>query len=402
MPKDWRLPVTGVNFGGWLSQSDLTAKRLETFITRADFAFVRERGFNTVRLPFDARLVQARDGGLRAEGVAWLTKALEWCRAEGLRLILDLHEIEGHSFTDMSQNDLYQDPALRSRARKLWVALARHFAKEGEYLFFELLNEAVAPEARLWQDLAEDLTAAIRGVDPSRPLVVGSNLWNCAGEFANLKPTGDARTVYTFHFYEPIHVTHQGAPWVKWAAGLPLPQPYPGKAVGIEAVLGRGDTQAEAQARHLKGVWNSRRLEEALQPVLEFRARHRVPIFCGEFGVYLKAPRETQLAWMRDFTGLLVKHGFGFTYWSHRGMDFGLYYEGAPWGHLPQYSNPAHLDTELADLLAERARRVAPAAAAQGGAAAARAAARNPTPAKKARPRGQAVPAAKARKRPAR
>jgi hypothetical protein len=106
-------------------------------------------------------------------------------------------------------------------------------------------------------------------------------------------------------------------------------------------------------------------MEEALTPVLAFRQRHQVPVFCGEFGVYLNAPRAGQLAWMRDFTGLLVRHGLGFTYWSHRGMDFGLHYSGVPWGHLPQYANPGGLDEELTQLLQRRAAELGERAAAR-------------------------------------
>ena len=192
-------------------------------------------------------------------------------------------------------------------------------------------------------------------MDARRPLVVGSNLWNCAGEFASLKPTGDARTVYTFHFYEPTHFTHQGAPWVAWARTLPLPQPYPGEAVGVEAVLGRGDPQAEAQAGHLAGRWDAARLEAALRPVLDFRERHQVSVFCGEFGVYLKAPRADQLRWMEDFMAVLARQKLGFTYWSYRDMDFGLDCRAEPWKDLPQYGGGG-MDRTLAGLLGGCAR----------------------------------------------
>ena len=198
------------------------------------------------------------------------------------------------------------------------------------------------------------MLAAIRAVDERRPVVMGANLWSMAAEFERLEPLDDPRVLYTFHFYEPSHFTHQGAPWVPWALKLPA-QPYPGLAAGVEALLGHGDAQAEAQAAHLAGPWDAARLEALLAPVIAFRAKHKVPIFCGEFGVYLKAGRADQLRWMEDFTGLLVKHGFGFTYWNYRGMDFGLHYEEAKWGHLPQYQNARKLDQELMDLLKRRA-----------------------------------------------
>ena len=355
MAQSWQECITGVNFGGWISQSDLSRERLETFITEADFRFVKEQGFNTVRLPFNAQLVFTPKGELDPEGVAWLDKAVAWAEAEGLRLILDLHEIEGHSFVDMNGNGIYTSREMRKRACRLWAALAERYLAKGNELLFELLNEPVAPTAEAWQDLAEEMTAAIRDRDERRPLIVGSNLWNCAGEYVRLKPTGDARTVYTFHFYEPNHFTHQSAPWVAWTKKLPMPQPYPGEARGVAELLGKGDVQAEAQAGHLVGYWDAARLDSLLKPVLEFRDRHQVSVFCGEFGVYLAAPRENQLRWMEDFTGLLVKHRFGFTYWSYRDMDFGLFYRDRPWGHLPQYQNPGNLDSDLLALLARRA-----------------------------------------------
>lgn len=353
-----KLPtLSGVNFGGWLSQSDLSRQRLETFITENDFRLLQARGFNTVRVPFNAALLWQR-GALLPEGLAWLDRAVAWAKAAGLIIILDLHETPGHSFVDMGANDIYGNPQQRKDAAALWTALARHYSGEGDRVLFELLNEPVAPDAGHWQSLAQQLTDAIRDQDERRPLVMGSNLWNTAGEFASLKPTGDPRTVYTFHFYDPVHFTHQGAPWVRWSTKLP-PQPYPGEARGLETVLGKGDPAAEAQAGQTLGHWDAARLEGLLAPVIAFRDEHRVPVFCGEFGVYLNAPRADQLRWMEDFTGLLVKHGFGFTYWSHRDMDFGIFYGGAPWGHLPQYQNPDRMDAALMDLLARRAAELA-------------------------------------------
>lgn len=346
-------PVSGVNFGGWLSQSDLSPERLEGFITEADFHFVKACGFNTVRLPFNAKLVWGQ-GQLLPSGMVWLDQAVAWSKAAGLRLILDLHEVPGASFVVMAANGLYQDKAQQRDAAGLWGALAAHYSREGDQLLFELLNEPVAPTAEAWGALAGKLLSAIRDVDERRPVVMGSNLWSMAAEFARLEPLDDPRVLYTFHFYDPVHISHQGAPWVPWACQLPA-QPYPGPASGMDAILGRGDAQAEAQAAHLAGHWDADRLEALLAPVIAFRDQHRVPVFCGEFGVYLKAGREDQLRWMDDFTGLLVKHGFGFTYWNYRGMDFGLFYEEAKWGHLPQYQNGRKLDGELLELLKRRA-----------------------------------------------
>jgi hypothetical protein len=344
-------PITGVNFGGWLSQCSLEEGHIRGFITEADFRQVSRWGFSTVRVPFKADLLLKQPGALDPAGLAHLERAVEMAEAHRLNIILDLHEVPGHSFVDMARNSIYSDLALQEQACGLWSSLARHFRRAGDWLLFELMNEPVAPCAADWQSLAGKLTAAIRKEDGRRPIVCGSNMWNTAQEFASLKPTGDERTVYTFHFYEPVHFTHQGAPWVKWTLEMPLPQPYPGQAQGLAEALARGGQQAEAQAGHLAGAWDRARLKSLLAPVRAFRDAHQVPVFCGEFGVYLKAPRQDQLRWMDDFTSILAEEGYGFTYWSHRSMDFGLYYEGERFGHLPQYSGEGHCDAELVALL---------------------------------------------------
>lgn len=348
MPFD-PAPLSGCNVGGWLSQSPLTPEHLRSFITQDDFRAMAAAGFNAVRVPFNAALVW--DGeALDEAGAAWMDRALAWGREAGLTVVLDLHEIPGHSFTDPSQNDLYANAARRRNGARLWQALARRYVAEGNGLWFELLNEPVAPGTAAWVEVAEQWLAGVREVDERRPVVVGSNLWNGPAQFAELPKLDDPRIVYTFHFYEPHSFTHQGAPWVPWAKDLP-PQPYPGEPVGLLPALRAAEGQAQAQAAHLTRRWDKDALEAMLGPVLDFRARHQVPVFCGEFGVHLKAPRADQLRWLGDFCGLLARHRLGFCYWSWRGMSYGLHYESGEWAGLEQYRLGGGRDRELLALL---------------------------------------------------
>ena len=60
-----------------------------------------------------------------------------------------------------------------------------------------------------WNALAQKITAAIRAVDPETPILVNSIGWAYPQQFEVLRPTGDPRTVYTVHFYDPHYHTHQ-------------------------------------------------------------------------------------------------------------------------------------------------------------------------------------------------
>ena len=60
-----------------------------------------------------------------------------------------------------------------------------------------------------WNVLAQKITAAIRAVDERTPILVNSSGWAYPQQFEALRPTGDPRTVYTVHCYDPHYYTHQ-------------------------------------------------------------------------------------------------------------------------------------------------------------------------------------------------
>ena len=61
-----------------------------------------------------------------------------------------------------------------------------------------------------------------------------------------------------------------------------------------------------------------------LQPALDFQANTDRPLYCGEFGVYERAPIDSALRWQRDFIGLLRENHIGRAVWSYKQMGFGL------------------------------------------------------------------------------
>jgi aryl-phospho-beta-D-glucosidase BglC (GH1 family) len=74
----------------------------DNYIRSEDLRFIKHSGFNSVRVPFNYRLFVAEGdpGKLDGEGYALLDRVVNWCRQEGLFVILDMHAAPGRQTGD--------------------------------------------------------------------------------------------------------------------------------------------------------------------------------------------------------------------------------------------------------------------------------------------------------------
>lgn len=315
----------GVNLGGWLSQyAAYDHEHFRTFITEADLEQIASWGMDHVRLPVDYPVLEAAPSGLNEAGLAYVDQCLTWCRHYGLNVVLDLHKAPGFSFDALAEAALFGSASLQDRFVALWEALTRRYRDQGDWLTFELLNEVVLPDSAPWNALARRTIAAIRALDPTRRIIVGSNLYNSPACLAELDLPDDPYLLNTFHFYDPLFFTHQHAPWVPLMMAYNQTVEYPGECPGLAEFLVAHADDAHVGAFKFQPHLNRQVLEEALQPAVEFMARTGKPLYCGEYGVIDRAPMESSLRWHRDFVALLREHGIGRAVWSYKQMDFGL------------------------------------------------------------------------------
>ena len=105
----------GVNLGGWLSQCDYSADRLNHFIKEEDFGVIASWELDHVRIPVDFNVLEDDKGGYDAPGWARIDWALGLCEKHGLKVVLDLHKTAGFSFdkgeceTGFFESEMYQD-----------------------------------------------------------------------------------------------------------------------------------------------------------------------------------------------------------------------------------------------------------------------------------------------------
>lgn len=349
--------MRGVNCGGWFSQIDAIEEKdptgfpgkmehIQSFIGPEDFTRIAGWGFDHIRLPLDWQ--NAFDKKLRGDErvLSLLDAAIDGMLGAGLGVILDLHKCPGHDFYDGTMRDqaFFSDPSLRRDCLKLWERLAeRYGGKRGVML--ELLNEPVAPSAEIWNTVKDEIATAVRRMAPKATLVIGSNLWNSAAQFAKLEPFDDDNVLYSVHVYNPLVFTHQRAPWCP-AAVFNQARTYPGSYT----IHNDGSSRLPLDEA---GRWDRDRLGRFLEPVFRFRQRYSVRVACNEFGVYMGGPdRESRHAWMRDILGLFKENDIGWTYWNYKNLDFGITSVGEKlFLNASQYANAERVDRELLDIL---------------------------------------------------
>jgi endoglucanase len=190
-----------------------------------DYRRVAELGMNTVRFYLNYRTFEedSAPGQYKPEGWAWLDQNIVWARQHGIYLVLNLHVPPGGYQSQGKGTGLWEDATAQQRFIDLWRAIAEHCRGEPTIAGYDLLNEAVVTKrAEQWHELAEQTIAALREVDAEH-IVFVERVNAVAGDWKedeqrNFFRVQDPNAVYEFHFYEPFHFTHQGAPWVQFAA----------------------------------------------------------------------------------------------------------------------------------------------------------------------------------------
>lgn len=323
----------GINLGGWLSQySVFSEEHFETFISEADIERIASWGLDHVRLPVDYPVIESDDapGIPRERGYELIDRCLGWCEKHGLGVVLDVHEAPGFTFNNdltaatKSLNTLFDSTQTQDRFVALWETIARRYVTSPVPIVFELLNEVTLPSNDKWNQLAVRTHAAIRAIAPSTPIMIGGTHNNAVSGLEGLVEIADPNLWYTFHTYEPLPFTHQNAPWVEPALAWGKSPSYPGVLEGLEEFVAANPDLPIAWHGVAGKLLDRSYMESVIAPAVEFAERTGATVYCGEFGVAEWVDPASRSRWLADITGILREHGFGYSLWSYKAMDFGV------------------------------------------------------------------------------
>ena len=302
-PNGEKLFIQGTNLGNWLNPEgymfgfgrtnsawmiDLMMKEAvgpdatadfwkqfkDNYVTKADIDFIAQQGANTIRLPFNYKLFTDEDYmGLTGpkDGFERIDSVVSWCKANGLYLILDMHDCPGGQTGDNIDDGhgypwLFESEKSQQLFCKIWQQIAFRYRQETTILGYELMNEPIAHyfENRYelykqLQPLYKKTVEAIRKVDENHIILLGGAHWNSF--FWMLDDASyDDKLMYTCHRY--------GGPATK----------------------------------------------EAITHYINFRDSVNRPMYMGEFG-------HNTMEWQADFVKVLKQNNIGYTFWPYKKVD---------------------------------------------------------------------------------
>jgi aryl-phospho-beta-D-glucosidase BglC (GH1 family) len=268
----------------------------ENYITKRDIDFLKSTGINSVRVPIHYKFFTAGN----EEGFRLLDRVVEWAKADGLYVIIDMHQAPcGQTGTNIDDSYgypwLYDSPGCQAELIAIWKRIAEHYSNDPTVLGYDLLNEPIPhfPELQKYnkdlEPLYKRISAAIREVDTHHVLILGGAQWDT--NFSVFGPPFDKNVMYQLHLYK------FGQPWKEEEVASDISQ------------------------------------------YTKFRDQYHVPIWLGESG-------ENDDAWVRGFRELLEKNHIGWCFWPYKKMEATSSFVAFPkpehWDAVVKYSTERH------------------------------------------------------------
>ena len=321
----------GTNLSHWLSQNDEDRGEARAkHIQEDDFARLDSLGFDFVRIPIDKVQFWDEDGNKLTEAWDLLTGALDLAAKHHLRAIVDLHIIRSHYFNAVNEggdsgNTLFTSEEAQQGLINMWYQLSDVLKGYSvDSVAYEFMNEPVAKEHEQWNQLVAKVHKALREREPMRTLVVGSNLWQGYETMKYLKvPEGDKNIVLSFHYYNPMLLTHYGAPWTPIGRYTGKVN-YPGVMLSKEDYEAAPDSIKPELEPYLTQVWDVNKIKEDFEEAIETAKKYDLQLFCGEWGVFEPVDRELAYKWTKDMLSVFDEFNIAWTTWCYD-ADFGFW-----------------------------------------------------------------------------
>lgn len=308
----------GVNLTNWFQVNSPTEIQFTKY-TKADFENIKSLGTDVIRLPINlhSMTLGAPDYELDPLFLRFLDEVVSWAEELEIHLLLDNHTFDPTVSTD---------PSVENILVPVWQNMADHFKSRSKYVYYEILNEPHGIDDTAWNRIQQNVIDAIREIDTVHTIVVGPAGWNSYNNLKHMPAYEDDNLIYTFHFYDPFLFTHQGASWTDPSlvplSGVPFPFDS-GEMPSVPSEL--QSTWIESSLNNYQNEGTISRVRELIDIAAQFKDERDVPIFCGEFGVYIpNSNNSDRILWYNIVRTYFEYKGIAWTTWDYHG-GFGLF-----------------------------------------------------------------------------
>jgi endoglucanase len=161
-----------------------------TYITERDIELIAKKGYNSVRLPVNARHLYDRKNEQykwKEDGFSYINQLIAWCKKYNIYIILDMHGAPGGQTGTNIDDSLKDKPELFMNRHyqleliALWTEIARRYKNEGIIAGYDLLNEPLPNWFSKFNHqvvpLYKELIQAIRTVDQHHLIILEGVHW---------------------------------------------------------------------------------------------------------------------------------------------------------------------------------------------------------------------------------
>ncbi len=242
----------------------------ERYVSLADIRQISTEGFNSVRVPINARFLLEEDELARYDErhLQLIDRVIDWCRTNHLYVILDLHGAPGGQTgtniddSEHDRPDLFTVEGNKRLTIALWRMLAERYRDEWIVAGYDLLNEPLPEWFSAYNGevmpLYREIAKAVREVDDRHAIILEGVHW--ATDWSIFNDKIDDNLMPQFHKY-----------------------------------------------------WNNPDTE-SIQVYLDKREAWNVPIFMGEGG-------ENNENWLVGAFRLFEDHDISWNFWTWKKMD---------------------------------------------------------------------------------
>ena len=312
----WNLGNTLDSYGTWIT--DVTPQSVETawgnpVTTRQMIAAVRERGFNTIRIPVTWAQFTDENGNVDEAWMARVKQVVDWALDEGLYVILNVHHDTGEHGQDKVCwliADTGTIDSVRERFTNLWTNIANEFKTYDNRLMFEGYNEILdmnnswnAPTAGdgaydAVNELAQLFVDAVRSTgenNATRNLIVNTYVASCdlnaLSRFVLPEDTVEDHLIVEVHAYTPYQFC-----------------------------------SAEGDSSYTSFDDNCRvQVDMMLHSLASFSSTVRVPVIIGEFGVENQNNDQDRADYAAYYVSSATMLGLRCIWWDNGISDYGGY-----------------------------------------------------------------------------